>query len=80
MNLKTEIQLNTEGRLDRIAYDIALATFQIKSADLAQGLGWHESKLSRIVVGRKIASQSEKAAIANALGLKVSELFPETEE
>jgi transcriptional regulator with XRE-family HTH domain len=60
-----------------IALKIAIVESTRPAADIAEEAGLHESKLSKIVNGRREPSKAERAAIARALKRKPAELFPE---
>ena len=46
---------------------------------IAQEVGWHPTKLSQIVSGVYTPDREEKERLANAIGVSVTEIFPEPE-
>jgi hypothetical protein len=50
-----------------------------KSCEIDRSIGWHTSRLSRIVTVGYPASDKEKRLLSYTLGKPVNELFPEGE-
>lgn len=58
-----------------LALKIAIVESERPAADIAEEAGLHESKLSKIVNGRRAPSDAEQKSLARALKRKVADLF-----
>ena len=56
---------------------VAILRSGLKAYQVANGLGWHPSKLSQTISGIYCPSWTEKKALADALGVTVGEIFRE---
>ena len=56
---------------------VAIAALGVKKQDVADAAGIESSLFSRVLTGRREASDDEREAIAKAVGLTVSDLFGE---
>ena len=63
-----------------LALKIAIIESGLSQVDVAEAIDVHDTHLSRIVNGRREASESERKALARVLKRKAAELFPETQE
>ena len=59
---------------------IAIIESGQKGYELANGIGWHPTKVSQIVIGAQRPSAEDKRQLANALGKTVAELFNTNQE
>ena len=58
---------------------VALLLADCPAYAIAQAAGLSETRLSRIVTGRIDPTREERAKIADALGIRTSEIFQDTE-
>ncbi len=58
---------------------IAIVQSGIKSYKVAAKIGWHPSKLSCVINGVYEPTADEKYQLANVLGVKIGDIFPERE-
>jgi transcriptional regulator with XRE-family HTH domain len=59
-----------------LALKIAIVQSGRPAADIAEAADLHESKLSKIVNGRRPPTDAERKALARVLKRKASDLFP----
>jgi len=59
-----------------IALKIAIVESGLSQVDIAEAAGIHETKMSSIVNGRRVPSDTEQKAIARLLKRKATDLFP----